>query len=112
MNNGGYEIFYGGPNMTGEASPYSWADAVKVIKFTKQNKQIKYIFCIGPYGGGRRLIYRALRGVPGWCAASHCRWKHLLDFPMQTGLDGPAEVLGRRIGAGGLVELPPQIESD
>jgi hypothetical protein len=88
MNNAGYEVFYGGGNMTGQANPFSWKECAKVIKFHKRNKQIKYIFCIGPYGGGRRLIYRALRGVPGWCAANKA-WPKLMVVPMQLAETNP-----------------------
>lgn len=102
----GYEVFYGGPKLTGSANPYTWEQAAKCIKFHKQNHQIKYIFCIGPYGGGRRLVYRALRGLPGWCAASHCPYKHLLNVPMQTTAGGPQEVIGP------VRPVVEQIESD
>lgn len=102
MNNAGYEVFYGGPNMTGNANPFTWKECAKVIKFHKRNAQIKYIFCIGPYGGGRRLIYRALRGVPGWEAAARSKYNKLMGVPMQAVLLTPSET--KRLGL--------QIESD
>jgi hypothetical protein len=80
MNNTGYQIYYGGANIDGEANPYSWEACVKVIKYHKRNKGISYILCVGPYGGGRRLIYRAMRGR-GWSAAMKNR-PGLMNVPM------------------------------